>query len=171
MSDMYMKMIAVAFPWVFLFFAFGQFTNICQGPRYFKRHNSNCMSCIDGYDIESNCTTCLGNYDPATGCATCIINYDFISNCSTCIGNYDLDSKCSICARNYDLMSNCTSCTRNRIGRHCNLCDFGLTGSDCNECAQGVEWEGVYPNYDDENKRHFTFTFNFQGPDCKHFTG
>ena len=46
---------------------------------------TNCMTCLQGWDLETNCAQCVAGRDITTNCTTCLPGYDPSTNCTQCL--------------------------------------------------------------------------------------
>ncbi len=118
------------------------FENICIAALFTNNgHSTFCCIYYDSNDLyyfhgtfslyyKSGINICEANQKPPS-CTTCVGNYDPSLGCTTCIGNYDLSTGCKKCTGNFAPSSQCTNCKWNWAGEQCDVCDFGLKGSNC----------------------------------------
>ena len=64
----------------------------------------------DNRDPDTNCKTCLQGWDSETNQSTCSPFFDGQSNCTQCVSGRDINSCCTTCLAGYDPSSNCTEC-------------------------------------------------------------
>ena len=58
---------------------------------------TNCMTCLQGWDLETNCTTCSIFYNNQSDCTQCVAGRDITTNCTTCLTGYDPSTNCTQC--------------------------------------------------------------------------
>ena len=98
---------------------------------------TNCMTCLQGWDLETNCTTCSIYYNNQSDCTQCVAGRDITTNCTTCLPGYDPSSNCTQCVTGRDITTNCTTCLPGYdILTNCTTCLFGCkaTSVDVQTC-------------------------------------